>query len=186
MEIVDFNNNFSGFQDGEDILLDTGILLAYLNKYDCWSTTVTKLFNENILNNDNELYLYINVAILNEITNLIGKNKPIEEYMKKHDNHGITDDEIIKVEKESIEQLKILLENDVIQFLHMGKEAYLSQLELYKDLGAADAINASIANEHGISFLTVDNNLVNNIRNNFDKLKNINNLYYTSPEYRSY
>jgi len=186
MEIIDFNRDFSGFLDGEDILLDTGILLAYLNKYDSWSTTVSKLFTEYILNNNNELYLYINIAILNEITNLIGKNKAIQEYMNKHENHGITDEEIIRVEKDSIEQLKILLENDVIQYLDMTKESYLTQLELYKSLGAADAINASIANEHGISFLTVDNRLVNNIYRNKDKLNNISNLYYTSPEYKDY
>ena len=110
MKLINFNGNFSGFENGEDILLDTGILLAYLNTYDCWNATVNKLFENYILNNDNELYLYINVAILNEITNLIGKNKPVEEYMKKHKNHGITDDEIVRVEKDSIEQLKILLE----------------------------------------------------------------------------
>jgi predicted nucleic acid-binding protein len=186
MKPINFNGNFSGFENGEDILLDTGILLAYLNKYDPWSTTVNKLFENHVLNNDNELYLYINVAILNEITNLIGKNKPIEEYKKKHENHGITDDEIIRVEKDSIEQLKMLLESDVIQLLDMSKEGYLNQLELYKSLGAADAINASIANEHGISFLTVDNKLVNNIGKNSSLLSNIHNLYYTHSEFKDY
>ncbi len=186
MTIINFNDNFSGFEDGEDIFLDTGVLLAYLNKYDCWSTTINTLFIKYILETDNELHLYISAAILNEITNLLGKSKPTKEYMKKHPDHSITDEEIVRVEKEAIEQLRILIENDVIEFLNIGKEAYLKQLELYKTFGAADAINALIANEHGISFLTVDNKLMENLKKNTDKIKNIHNLYYTTPEYTDY
>ncbi len=185
MKIINFNDNFSGFENGEDILLDTGVLLAYLNKYDAWYSTVTELFTEYILNIENELYLYINVAILNEITNLIGTNKPIEKYKEKHPNEMILDDEIERIEKESIEQLRILIENEVIQTLDMSKDGYLNQLELYKSLGAADSINVSIANEHGISLLTVDNRLVNNIRRT-KGLDNIHNVYYTNPQNRDY
>lgn len=34
MEKINFSDeNFCGFSDGEDILVDTGVLLAYLNSY---------------------------------------------------------------------------------------------------------------------------------------------------------
>lgn len=50
MEKLDFSaEGFPGFSDGEDILVDTGVLLAYLNSYDAWSQVVTALFDEHIL-----------------------------------------------------------------------------------------------------------------------------------------
>ena len=50
MEKIDFSSNdFEGFSDGEDILVDTGVLLAYLNDYDSWSNIVKELFNTHIL-----------------------------------------------------------------------------------------------------------------------------------------
>ena len=78
---IDFSSNdFLGFSDNEDILVDTGILLAYLNNYDAWSHVVTDLFNNHILSEDSDktLFLYINPCVLNEIMNLTDKNKSIE------------------------------------------------------------------------------------------------------------
>jgi predicted nucleic acid-binding protein len=50
MEIVDFNDNFKGFESGEDILVDTGILFALLNSYDAWHQTVNNLFDNFVIN----------------------------------------------------------------------------------------------------------------------------------------
>ena len=37
MELINFNSeNFKGFPEGEEVLVDTGIILAYLNEYDTW------------------------------------------------------------------------------------------------------------------------------------------------------
>lgn len=184
MNLTDFNINFTGFCDNEDILVDTGVILAYLNKYDTWSKTITELFDNYIFNDDNIVCLYINSAILNEITNLI--NKPVEQYIKKHKDHSIGDNEITKIEKESIQTLKQLIENEILILLDSNKESTLKQLELYKDLGAADAVNVSIVNEYGISFLTVDNKLVSNIKKRENDLSNINNVYYTTNENLTY
>lgn len=41
MKIIDFNNKgFSGFEENEDILIDTGVLLAYYNEFDAYYTTI--------------------------------------------------------------------------------------------------------------------------------------------------
>lgn len=186
MRKIDFNDDFTGFEDKEDILVDTGILLALLNEYDTWNSTVKNLFDNHVFNNDNVLFLYINPCIQNELTNLISNGKPIEWYKKQHPDFRITQEEMDEIEKNSIEAIKFLIENEILLILDSNKESAVQQLKLYKELGAADAVNVSIVNEYGISLLTVDNRLINNIEKNIDKLENIHNLYYTTPVYKSY
>ncbi|MFO1444045.1 hypothetical protein KDN24_12695 [Bacillus sp. Bva_UNVM-123] len=83
MKIIDFNTpSFSGFQKEEDILLDTSIILGYYNKYNAYHTTITELFQNHILNNDNDLFLYINPTILNEITHLA--SNPLKQYLNRY------------------------------------------------------------------------------------------------------
>ena len=49
----DFNRpDFQGFVEGEDILVDTGVLLAFYNPYDAYYSTVNQLFDKHILHND--------------------------------------------------------------------------------------------------------------------------------------
>lgn len=189
MKKIDFSSNdFMGFSDGEDILVDTGILLAYLNSYDAWSDVVTELFDKHILSEDTDkvLFLYINPCVLNEIMNLTGKNKTIEYYMKKHKSIKITDEEIEKVEKKTVDALKVLIENDILIPLEANKETYLRQMNTYKELGSADSFNASLANDYGISFLTVDNKLVQHIEENIFNFPDLGNVYYAPPEKQSY
>lgn len=189
MKKIDFSSNdFMGFSDGEDILVDTGILLAYLNNYDAWSDVVTELFDKHILSEDTDkvLFLYINPCVLNEIMNLTGKNKTIEYYMKKHKSIKITDEEIEKVEKKTVDALKVLIENDILIPLEANKETYLRQMNTYKELGSADSFNASLANDYGISFLTVDNKLVQHIEENIFNFPDLGNVYYAPPEKQSY
>ncbi|MCM1258106.1 MAG: hypothetical protein NC307_09675 [Roseburia sp.] len=159
MEKVDFSSDdFAGFSNNEDILVDTGILLAYLNSYDAWSKVVTELFNKHILaeNLNKTLFLYINPCVLNEIMNLTGKHKTIEYYMRKHSSKRFTEEE------------------------------YLRQMNTYKELGSADSFNVSLANDYGISFLTVDNKLVKHIEENIKNFPNLGNVYYAPPEKQSY
>ena len=82
--------------------------------------------------------------------------------------------------------MKILIEKEILIPLDSGKETYLKQLETYKELGSADAFNASLANEYGISFLTVDNRLVKNIETNISQFNGIKRIYYTTPKYKEY
>ena len=187
MEKIDFSSSdFAGFSNGEDILVDTGILLAYLNSYDAWSTVVTELFNKHILTEDKTLFLYINPCVLNEIMNLTGKNKTIGNYMRKHKSETITEEEILEVERKTVDALRILIENDILIPLEANKETYLRQMNTYKKLGSADSFNVSLANDYGISFLTVDNKLVKNIEDNISNFPDLGNVYYAPPEKQSY
>lgn len=189
MEKIDFSSSdFAVFSDGEDILVDTGILLAYLNSYDAWSEVVTKLFDDYILSEDLDktLFLYINPCVLNEIMNLTGKNKTLEYYMRKHKSESITDEEIAEVEKKTVDALRILIENEILIPLEANKETYLRQMNTYKELGSADSFNASLANDYGISFLTVDNKLVKNIEKNIFNFPDLGKVYYAPPEKQSY
>lgn len=189
MEKIDFSNeDFRGFSDMEDILVDTGVLLAYLNNYDSWSSVVTKLFNNHILQEDSDkrLFLYINPCVLNEIMHLTSNNQSIVTYLKKHKGEIISQAEIEEVEKKTVNALQVLIENEILIPLEAGKETYLRQMTAYKELGSADAFNASLANDYGISFLTVDNKLVANIEANKEKFPNIDKVYYAPPEKQSY
>lgn len=189
MEKIDFSDvQFTGFSDGEDILIDTGVLLAYLNEYDAWSNVVTQLFDNHILTeeSDKTLFLYINPCVLNEVMHLTGNNQSITTYLKKHKGEMISAEDIAKVEEKTVSALKILIENEVLIPLEAGKETYLRQMAMYKELGSADAFNASLANDYGISFLTVDNKLVKNIENNINNFPDIDKVYYAPPEKQSY
>ncbi len=189
MEKIDFSSNdFAGFSDGEDILVDTGVLLAYLNDYDSWSNVVKELFNTHILQEDADkvLFLYINPCVLNEIMHLTNSNQCIITYLKKHKGEEITDEEIAEVERKTVGALRILIENDILIPLEANKETYLRQMNTYKELGSADSFNASLANDYGISFLTVDNKLVTHIEENLFNFPDIGNIYYASPEKQSY
>lgn len=186
MEKINFNNNFKGFEKSEDILVDTGVLFALLNEYDAWHQTVKDLFNNFVFNNDDILFLYINPCIQNELTNLLDSNKLIKFYDEKHPQLSITKEDVEQMETSSVSALEKLIENEVLIILNSNKESSLQQLKLFKELGAADAINVTLANEYGISFLTIDNRLVNNMQKNSDKLSNIQNIYYTKPSYRTY
>lgn len=189
MKKIDFTStSFKGFADNEDILIDTGILLAYLNNYDAWNKVVCKLFDKHILSEDCQqtLFLYINPCILNEIMNLTDKNKSLKNYIKKHKSENLSNEDVSLVEHSTVEALKILISNEVLIPLEGNKDVYLKQMSVYKELGSADAFNVSLANEYGISFLTIDNKLVNNIENNISQFPYLSNVYYAPPEKQSY
>lgn len=189
MEKIDFSaSDFTGFSDGEDILVDTGILLAYLNSFDAWSKVVTELFDKHILAEDLDktLFLYINPCILNEIMHLTGNNQSIVSYLRKHKNETITEEEIAEVEKKTVDALKVLIKSGILIPLTADKETYLRQMNTYKELGSADSFNVSLANDYGISFLTVDNKLVEHIEDNISNFPDLGNVYYAPPNKQSY
>ncbi|MDR1689547.1 MAG: hypothetical protein LBS21_13200 [Clostridiales bacterium] len=186
MQKIDFNGSIfkkKGFENEEDILIDSGVILAYLNAYDSWHNTVTELFDNHIFNNvDNVLFLYVNPTIINEVTHLL--TKPAIQYEKKH---GVT---LSDTDKESMlistaAKLKQSIENEIFLILDGNKASILKQLEVFNTLGAVDAVNASIANEFGISFLTVDNKLVKNLFKVKNQLSDIHNIYYTNHTYQT-
>ena len=185
---IDFNDeSFKGFSVEEDILVDTGIILAYLSKYDTWHKTVNELFTNHIFNNDKAVFLYINPCILNEVMHITTVTKKcISEYLKKHPEISLTKQEKEEIESNTVQSMKILIDKEILIPLEAGKETYLKQIETCKYLGSADAFNASLANEYGISFLTVDNKLVTNIENNITYFKDIDKIYYTTNAHIEY
>ncbi|KZB91761.1 hypothetical protein A2U94_09775 [Bacillus sp. VT 712] len=187
MNIIDFNNlGFSGFEPEEDILIDTGILFAYYNEYDAYYNTVTSLFMNHILENDNNMFLYVNPTIVNEVTNLA--SKPLKQYLKafpeKTQDFSEQDEQVL--EKKIVSNLQTLIENEVLLVLEGDKESTLAQIQTYSILGSADSVNASIANLYGTSFLTVDARLARNLVTLEKKLPNIKNVYYTGGRHRDY
>ena len=120
---IDFNDkSFKGFEEEEDILVDTGVLLAYLNKYDTWYNTVSELFQNHILNDDSAVFLYINPCILNEFAHLTGQHKSIKNYLKNHTDKTLSDDEINDIESGTICAIKVLIENEILSPLEAGKD----------------------------------------------------------------
>ena len=187
MEKIDFNSSsFKGFKENEDILVDTGILLGYLNEYDAWHSTVSNLLETYVFDDSKGVFLYTNPCILNEITHLVNEGKPIKEYIKKHPREAISAEQKEAIAKGTISAIEVLIQNEILVPLEGNLEVYLTQLKLCKNLGAADAYNASLAAYYGISFLTIDNKLVNNIESNIDELGTIDTLYYTTPENKDY
>lgn len=187
-KIVFSNSTFPGFTDGEDILVDTGVLLAYLNDYDSWNNVVKTLFNNYILQEDNDsfLFLYINPCILNEIMHLTSNNQSIITYMRKHKEIQLPHDKIKTIENNTVGAIRILIETNILIPLEATKETYLRQINTYKELGSADSFNVSLANDYGISILTVDNKLVQNIEANIYNFPNISKVYYAPPYMQTY
>jgi predicted nucleic acid-binding protein len=181
---IDFNDaSFKGFEDGEDVLLDTGLILAFLNKYDSWHKTVAALFDTHIIGNDNAIFLYVNPTLVNEVTFL--SKKPMEQYSRAK-GINFTDADYTQTKRDTVAGLRKLIEDEVIIVLEGNKNSVLKQLSICEMLGDADAVYASIANEYGISFLTVDGRLVNNLFSIQDELPDIRNVYYTTSKHREY
>ena len=184
MQKIDFNSNvFKGFEDGEDILLDTGVILSFLNPNSVWHKTVYELFDRHIFGNDNSLFLYINPTLVDEFTHVA--DKPAKDYAKAT-GINIDDTALKAIRNKMISDLKSLIDDNILLVLEGNKSSILKQLSIYESLGSADAVHASIANEYGISFLTVDNKLVNNMFSISQELENIHNVYYTNPSHRTY
>jgi len=183
MKKINFNNkDFKGFIENEDILLDSCVILALLNFYDAWHDTVSALFDEHIFNSDNTVFLYVNPLLIDEVTHII--DKPAKEFA---DIKGLIlpIDVQEKARTDTTSALREMIEKEVLIILEGTKSSVLKQLSLYETLGSADAAHASLANEYGISLLTVDNKLVNNIFMLQEELKDINNVYFTTPEHRT-
>lgn len=79
-----------------------------------------------------------------------------------------------------------LVQEDVLLVLEGDKDSVLRQIDLTNHLGAADAVNVSMASLYGVSFLTVDNRLVNNMVGVRSEIESVKNLYYTKPRHRTY
>ena len=186
MNLIDFADNFHGFEEGEDILIDTGILFAYYNEYDAYYDVVNHLFQNHVFHDTASLFLYVNPTIVNEISHLA--KDPFRQYTKARltEPINLTPEDAVKMEDIIIGNIKQLIENQVLLVLDGDDSSVLKQLELYKKLGSADAVNASIANLFGTSFLTVDFRLANNMQDVKHSLSNVQNIYYTTGRYRSY
>ncbi|MFF5400933.1 hypothetical protein ACFY5J_27025 [Peribacillus butanolivorans] len=185
MEKIDFNSGgFTGFSNGEDLLLDTGIVLAYLNSYDSWHNTVKNFFDTEITGKDLSLYLYVTQNIVNEITHLVGK--PVEKYLRKYPSVTLSPSQIQRIETSTIDVLEHMIEVDLLNVLGGNKQAVLNQISLYKALGASDAANVALANEFGLNLLTVDGRLASNMEANKSSLPNIEKVYFTTGTHRSY
>ncbi|TYS18496.1 hypothetical protein FZC78_02860 [Rossellomorea vietnamensis] len=185
MRKIDFNLNFQGFNNNEKILVDTGIILALANEYDSWHNTVKNLFEQYVINEDDKpIFLFINPTILNEITFLAGK--PFESYKRKHPEIDLKEVNPLELIDLTVDKVKELIKNDVLQVASGNKNTVIKQLEVFKELGSADAVNASIADHYNLSFLTVDNRLVNNMFKIRSKLRGVPRVYFTSSKHQSY
>ena len=185
MERIDFNTkHFKGFDQDEKILLDTGIILALANEYDSWHGTVKELFDKYILSEIQSLFLYINPTILNEITHLA--DKPFVNYVNKHTEFDASGVNPRKIVDKTVTSIKTLIRDEVLLVIDGNKESTIKQIELYKKLGSADAVNVSIANEFSLNILTVDFKLSNNVYHSKRQLRNIPKVYYTNPGHQDY
>ncbi|MDO3408906.1 PIN domain-containing protein [Saccharibacillus sp. CPCC 101409] len=184
MRKQDFNSSdFSGFPYGADILIDTCILNALFSTADPWHSTINQLFEEHLFPEENAILLYVNPVIINEVMHLNGR--ALENYYLRFD---LTFDQsaIQAFRTFTKNTLTTLIDQEVFKVLDGDKNSALKQIELSDTLGAADALNASIANLYGINFLTVDNRLVNNMMSNLSLLPNISTIYYTNPRHMDY
>lgn len=58
MRITDFNDpRFNGFENEEEILVDTGMLYAYYNQYDAYHATVKSLFDTYVFGNEDVVFV---------------------------------------------------------------------------------------------------------------------------------
>lgn len=187
MRIIDFNqNNFKGFENEEKILIDTGVIYAYYNEYDAYHQTVKNLFDTYVFGNEDVIFLFVNPTIINEIVNLA--QKPITQYLKAfpHESDNFTQQDEITIRNKIMNKVKNLVQDEVLIVIEGDKDSVLKQIDITNILGAADAVNVSLANLYGISFMTVDRKLVNNIESIKSEIDKIQNIYFTIPKHRTY
>ncbi|GEM_PF-1900386 len=187
MKIVDFNApGFNGFEPEESILIDTGVLYAYFNSFDAYHATVKNLFDTYVFNTEDVIFLFVNPTIVNEIVNLA--QRALDQYLIAHPRES---ENFAQPDKEAVRDTIMhfvhdLVQEDVLLILEGDKNSVLRQISLTNHLGAADAVNVSMASLYGISFMTVVNRLVNNMLGVRSGIEAINNLYFTKPRHRTY
>ncbi|BFT69314.1 PIN domain-containing protein [Paenibacillus sp. P36] len=185
MVIVDFNNphEFQGFDQGEDILVDTGILLALASSHDPWHETVKELFDNYIFPEGELILLYTNPLVVNEVLHL--STRSLKNFTERF---GIMFSDADRHDLEAFieNMLTIFIEEGILKVLEGDKDSVLHQIKLKKHLGSADAANVSLANLYGTNFLTLDNILKNNMVKAENFLPNIKKIYYTTPLHMSY
>ncbi|WP_150267507.1 PIN domain-containing protein [Paenibacillus tepidiphilus] len=186
MNLINFNNHFKGFENEESILIDTGVLYAYYNEYDAYYDTIRDLFDTYVFGNEDVLFLFVNPTIVNEISNLA--QNPLDQFLKAFPTEASKFNQSDKIATRDTIMRGIydLIQQGVLNILDGDKDSVLKQIEITNNLGAADAVNASLAHLYGISFLTVDHKLVNNINTIQGQLSNIRNIYYTTGRHRAY
>lgn len=184
MEKIDFNNNsFTGFEQGEDILVDTSVLLALIADYDPWHNTVLELFNNHIFPDESVVLLYTNPLIVNEVLYL--SNRSLARFIERFDVEYTEEQK--KDAQNFVENiLTVFIEEKILNVLGGDQDSIIQQIKHSDYLGAADASNVSIANLYGTSFLTTDNKLANNIELLCEEFSNIDKVYYTTAKHKSY
>ncbi|WP_088189500.1 PIN domain-containing protein [Desulfosporosinus sp. FKA] len=182
MRLINFNR-FHGFEPSEDIFVDTGVLLGFLNEFDAWHSTVNKLFTNHILNNSNEIIFYTHSGVVNEISHLA--EKPLKQFIEAF-KCGISEEDIIKTAEKTIEGLAEMIEQDYLEILESNKTSTLQQIKYSRKFGSIDSMIASIVQEYGISLLTVDQKLARKIQSESSAFSNIRNIYYTDSSYTDY
>lgn len=186
MKRVNFNkqDEFLGFEENEDILLDTNIIYALLNKYDAWHTTIRNLFDNFIfISNNVKLYLYTHSGIVNEVTYLT--RDPLKQYSEHH-SITFSEQDINQSVNDILNKTKQLIENEVFLILESNIESICQQIDYAMYFGAMDSLIISLANQYGISLLTTDTKLLNNLFNKQNEFLNIRNIYYTHGFHRDY
>lgn len=161
-------------------------MLAHFNEYDAYYSTVKELFDKHIYGANTTFFLYVNPTIVNEITHLA--QDPVKRYLNAQPSERTKFDmeTLITLQNKIANGVKGLIEDEILYVLDGNEESVKKQIELYKMLGSADAVNASIANLFGTSFLTVDARLAYNLKNVESELPNIQNVFYTTSKYRDY
>lgn len=176
-------NQFLGFEDNEDIFIDTGIILALLNKYDAWHTTVKNLFNKYIVDSNCKPILYIHSGILTEVTKLA--DKPLKKYMEAF-NFGLSEADIDEAIEITLCGLTELIRNEILNPLDADVNIMIRQLKHARYFDSTDALTVSMIEEYAISLLTLDSALVRNIWDKRTDFPRIKNLYSTTANYRDY
>lgn len=181
---IDFNHEqFLGFNHGEDILVDTSILLALSSDHDPWHETVKELFEKYIFPDETLVLLYTNPIIINETIHLASRT--LRNFTNRFGVNFNETDEFNLIEYTK-DMLSAFIDNGVLQVLDADKDSILQQIKFSSTFGAADAGNISIANLYGTNFLTVDGRLVRNVFENAISFPNIQKLYYTQAYHRTY
>lgn len=129
------------------------------------------------------MFLYVNPCIVTEVTHIMPK--PIKDYIRNHPSETITEEVGNIAISEGIMAIKDLIANEILLVLDGNKDVVLKQIELYKELGSTDAANVALANEYGISFVTVDSKLVKKMDSNKEQLTKLQNVYFTDPKHQT-
>lgn len=157
-----------------DLLVDTGILVAWFDKKDCWHDAVSDFFNRYVIEAEFAPTFYVTPDIINEYLHRSFKN------YQTRSKKPIT----LDIRQRFSNTIRELIQSHALEFIDLTHRAVLDAIDRWgrSSYGAKDAFHISCQHDWGMDLITVDHRLMEDMENDSDFKGRT--VYYPSLEMR--